>query len=103
MESGFTTPNARYASRQRRTNAEIMANKQKMRNEQEARYNTMITSSPVFQLKKPPPPRRPEGWQAPNYAPPPKSGVATRRVNRRNLRRSNRRSLRKNLRRSLRK
>jgi len=92
MESGFTTPNARYASRPRRTNAEIMANKQKSINEQRARNNALIASSSVFQLKKPPPPRRPEGWQAPNYAPPPKSAVATRRVNRRNLRRSHRKN-----------
>ena len=94
MESGATSPNMRYAGRPRRTNAEIMANKQKMHNEQEARYNTMIALSPVFQLKKPPPPRRPEGWKVPNYAPPPKSGVATRRLHRR--RRSHRRSHRKN-------
>ena len=84
----FTTPNARYASRQRRTNAEIMANKQRSMNEQRARNNALIASSPVFQLKKPPPPRRPEGWQAPNYAPPPKASAVTRRLRRLRRRRT---------------
>jgi len=78
----FTTPNARYASRQRRTNAEIMANKQKSMNEQRARNNAMIASSSVFKLPRPPPPRRPEGWKAPNYAPPPKTAAVTRRLRR---------------------
>ena len=80
----FATPNARYASRQRKTNAEIMANKQRSMNEQRARNNAMIASSSVFKLPRPPPPRRPEGWKAPNYAPPPKSATVglTRRLRR---------------------
>ena len=105
MESpatGAASPNARYASRQRRTNAEIMANKQKSMNEQRARNNAMIASSSVFKLPRPPPPRRPEGWQPPPYAPPPKGAVATRRVNRKNFRRRRKLS-RKNYSRSHRK
>jgi len=96
METAFTSPNARYASRQRRTNAEIMANKQKSMNEQRARNNAMIASSSVFKLPRPPPPRRPEGWKAPNYAPPPKSaGVSTRRLRRRGRRQETRKNYRR--------
>ena len=96
----FTTPNARYASRQRRTNAEIMANKQRSMNEQRARNNAMIASSSVFNLPRPPPPRRPQGWKAPSYAPPPKSaGVATTRRLRKSLRSRRRQETRKNYRR----